>query len=44
MKYFTDLKVELEEITVLVICEALKSPTIGEFVRDGFIDGWKALG
>ncbi|KAI9860745.1 MAG: Scaffold-type E3 ligase [Trichoglossum hirsutum] len=44
MKYFTDIKVELEEITVLVICEALKSPTIGEFARDGFIEGWKALG
>jgi len=44
MRYFTDLKVELEEITVLVICEALKSPTIGEFVRDGFIEGWKTLG
>ncbi|KAI9760097.1 MAG: Scaffold-type E3 ligase [Geoglossum simile] len=44
MRYFTDLKVELEEITVLVICEALKSPAIGEFVRDGFIEGWKTLG
>jgi DCN1-like protein 1/2 len=44
MKYLSDIKVELDEITVLVIAEALKSPSMGEFARDDFIEGWKTLG
>lgn len=43
MKYMQDLKVDLEDIAVLVIGEALQAPSIGEFTREGFVAGWKAL-
>ncbi|KAI9811190.1 MAG: Scaffold-type E3 ligase [Thelocarpon impressellum] len=43
MKYLQDLKVQLDEIVVLAIGEALQSPTMGEFTRDGFVRGWKSL-
>ncbi|KAI9810537.1 MAG: Scaffold-type E3 ligase [Pycnora praestabilis] len=44
MKYLRDLDVSLDEVIVLAVSEALSSPTMGEFTRTGFLDGWKALG
>ncbi|KAI9803209.1 MAG: hypothetical protein M1825_002000 [Sarcosagium campestre] len=43
MRYLADLKVQLDDVAVLVVGEALQSPTMGEFTRQGFVDGWKAL-
>ncbi|KAJ9497500.1 Scaffold-type E3 ligase [Exophiala xenobiotica] len=40
-KYLTDLKVELDELAHLAICDLLQCPSIGEFARDGFISGWR---
>ncbi|KAI9793105.1 MAG: Scaffold-type E3 ligase [Peltula sp. TS41687] len=43
MKYMQDLKVDLEDIAVLIIGEALQSPSMGEFTREDFVAGWKGL-
>jgi DCN1-like protein 1/2 len=44
MRYLQDIGIGLEEPTVLVVAELLKAPTMGEFAREGFVDGWKACG
>lgn len=41
-RYLTDLKVELDELAHLAICDLLQCPSIGEFERDGFISGWRS--
>ncbi|KAI9799871.1 MAG: Scaffold-type E3 ligase [Piccolia ochrophora] len=43
MKYLSDLKIQLDDIAVLAIGEALQAPTMGEFTREGFVNGWRAL-
>ena len=43
IKYFNDLKVKLDEVTVLAILTLLEAPTLGELTRDGFVSGWKKL-
>ena len=43
MKYMQDLKVQLDDIVVLAIGEALQAPSMGEFSRDGFAKGWRTL-
>lgn len=43
MKYLGDLEVKLDEITCLGVAELCKCPAVGEFTRDGFIDGWTVL-
>jgi len=42
MRYLQALDVGLEEPTVLAVAELLKAPTMGEFSREGFIEGWKS--
>ncbi|PWY69136.1 defective in cullin neddylation protein 1 [Aspergillus heteromorphus CBS 117.55] len=44
MKYLADIQVELDEVTCLGIAELLKSPSMGEFTREGFLNGWRATG
>lgn len=44
MKYLQAIDVGLEEPTVLVIAELCKAPTMGEFARDGFVEGWMSQG
>lgn len=44
MKYFSDINIELDEAACFGIAELLKSPTMGEFTREGFVEGWKAAG
>jgi DCN1-like protein 1/2 len=44
MKYFSDIKIELDEVACFGIAELLKSPTMGEFTREGFVEGWKLVG
>lgn len=43
MKYLQDLQINLDDIAVLIVGEALQSPTMGEFTREGFTTGWKNL-
>lgn len=42
-KYLNDLRVGLEELTHLALCDLLQSTSIGEFTRDKFVSGWKSL-
>lgn len=41
MKYLGDLGVNLDEVVVLAVLAELQAPTMGEFSREGFIQGWK---
>ncbi|PQE05520.1 defective in cullin neddylation 1 protein [Rutstroemia sp. NJR-2017a BBW] len=45
MRYFTDdLGLNLENAEILLPCEIIQAPAIGEMSREGFVDGWKKLG
>jgi len=44
MAYIQALGMDLEEPVVLALCEALKAPTMGEFSRNEFVEGWKNMG
>ncbi|PGH23773.1 hypothetical protein AJ80_02203 [Polytolypa hystricis UAMH7299] len=41
MRYLADIHVKLDEVVCLAIAELLRSPSMGEFTREGFVDGWK---
>lgn len=43
MRYMADLQLNLDDVATLAIAEALSSPTMGEFNREGFVQGWKSL-
>ncbi len=43
MQYLADLGVKLDEVVVLAVLTELDAPTMGEFTRDGFINGWTNL-
>lgn len=43
IKYFGDIKVKLDEVACLGIAELLRSPSMGEFTRESFVDGWKNI-
>ena len=40
MRYFQDVGVNVEDISMLVISELLSCPTMGEMRRSGFLEGW----
>jgi DCN1-like protein 1/2 len=40
MDFLRDINVELDEVACLGIAEQLKSPSMGEFTREGFVRGW----
>lgn len=42
-RYLNDLRVGLEELTHLALCELLQSASIGDFTREKFIAGWKSV-
>ncbi|KAL1995110.1 hypothetical protein VTN49DRAFT_1297 [Thermomyces lanuginosus] len=44
MKFFGDIKVELDEVACFGVAELLKCPSMGEFTREGFVNGWKSVG
>ncbi|TVY29405.1 Defective in cullin neddylation protein [Lachnellula hyalina] len=44
MAYFKALGVSLEDASMLVPMEIVQAPTVGEISKQGFIDGWKAVG
>ncbi|KAJ6133981.1 hypothetical protein N7523_000303 [Penicillium sp. IBT 18751x] len=41
MKFLNTIEVQLDEVACLAVLEMCQSPSMGEFTRDGFIDGWK---
>jgi hypothetical protein len=43
MKFLEAIQVQLDEVACLGIAELLKSPSMGEFTRAGFVDGWKSV-
>lgn len=43
MRYLQDLGIKLDEPVLLVILTELNAPTMGEFTRDGFVDGWNNM-
>ncbi|KZF26920.1 defective in Cullin neddylation protein 1 [Xylona heveae TC161] len=44
MEYLGALGVALDEVVVLAIFELLQSPVMGEFTREGFVNGWRSVG
>ncbi|KAF5334925.1 hypothetical protein D9611_010029 [Ephemerocybe angulata] len=44
IKLCEDLEVDPEDVVMLAVAYELKSPRIGEWSRQGWLDGWKALG
>lgn len=44
MQYLQDLGVNLENAEILLVCEIVQAPVLGELSKQSFIDGWKAIG
>ncbi|KAF3930693.1 hypothetical protein ABW19_dt0208361 [Dactylella cylindrospora] len=44
MAYFEALDLQLDDSAVLALSEALQSPSMGEFTRQGFVEGWGSGG
>ncbi|QRW14071.1 cullin binding [Ceratobasidium sp. AG-Ba] len=44
IRWCADLGVDPEDVALLAVACELKSPTVGEWTRSGFTDGWKKLG
>jgi DCN1-like protein 1/2 len=44
MQYLDALGVSVEDIGMLVVSELVKSPSMGEIKREGFVNGWKEQG
>lgn len=42
MKYLGDIQVRLDEVACFGVAELVKSPSMGEFTREGFVEGWRA--
>ncbi|PGH15435.1 hypothetical protein AJ79_02411 [Helicocarpus griseus UAMH5409] len=43
MKYLADIQVQLDEVVCLGIAELLRCPSMGEFTRESFVEGWKNI-
>ena len=44
MRYFDDLKINMESAELLIPLEVCQVQQIGEMHKDGFVEGWKAVG
>ncbi|KAG6820580.1 hypothetical protein H0H93_014807 [Arthromyces matolae] len=44
LKLCEDLKVDPEDVVLLAVAFELKSPRVGQWTKQGWTDGWKALG
>ena len=44
IKLCQDLDVDPEDVVLLAVAYELKSPSMGQWERKGWVDGWKALG
>ncbi|KAF2838101.1 DUF298-domain-containing protein [Patellaria atrata CBS 101060] len=40
MEFLEAIKVPVEDIGMLIVSEIVKSPSMGEIARDGFVQGW----
>ena len=43
MRYLQDLGVKLDEPVLLTVLTELGAPTMGEFTRGGFVEGWARM-
>lgn len=43
MNYFSDLNISIEDVSLLVVSEALQCPTLGDIPRQGFLSAWSPL-
>lgn len=43
MRYLGDIGVKLDEVACFGIFELLKSPSMGEFTRQSFLEGWRNI-
>ena len=43
MNYLNAIQVQLDEVACFGIFELLKAPSMGEFARQGFLEGWKSV-
>jgi DCN1-like protein 1/2 len=43
MNFLGDIQVQLDEVACFGIAELVKSPTMGEFTREGFVEGWRLV-
>lgn len=43
MQFLSDIQVKLDEVACLGVAELLKSPSMGEFTREGFVTGWRSV-
>jgi len=44
IKFCEDLEVDPEDVVLLAVAFELKSPRMGQWTRQGWVDGWKAIG
>jgi len=44
IKFCEDLKVDPEDVVLLAVAYELKSPQLGRWTRQGWVDGWKHIG
>jgi DCN1-like protein 1/2 len=44
MQYLGDIDVSIEGLEALAVLEVVQAPAMGETAREGFVDGWSALG
>ena len=44
IKFCEDLNVNPEDVVLLAVAYELKSPSMGQWSRKGWVDGWKSLG
>ncbi len=44
IKLCEDLGVDPEDVVLLAVAYELKSPSMGQWQRKGWVDGWKSLG
>lgn len=43
MQFLSDIQVKLDEVACLGVAELLKSPSMGESTREGFVAGWRSV-
>ncbi|KAF1999878.1 DUF298-domain-containing protein [Amniculicola lignicola CBS 123094] len=44
MKYLNDINADPECLEYIAVAEIIQAPTVAEMTREGFVDGWSALG
>ena len=43
IKFCQDLEVDPEDVVLLAVAYELKSPRVGQWMKQGWTDGWKGL-